>query len=204
MTSPRLIVSAGLASRYPPAAPRILNTIPAALSCNSIALSELGEYRDVIKYSDIILSIDENNVDALNQKGLAHAKLEENQEAMKYIDRVLSIDENNVGALSNKGVVYGYDGEYTEAMKYLKKALSIEDSGNTRKAIEYFIKKQNQHQKENATTKSENNDEKPRWTSEPATNAQRQLIKKLGGDENSPKTKGEASEMITKLLSQKK
>ena len=43
----------------------------------------------------------------------------------------------------------------------------------------------------------------PKWTNEPPTEKQLQYIEKLGGDRNVPKTKGEASEMITKLLSQK-
>ena len=67
-----------------------------------------------------------------------------------------------------------------------------------RKMIEYHIKKQNQPQKENINNES-NNDEKQKWSKDPATDAQRKYIKNLGGDENAPKTKGEASEMITKL-----
>ena len=179
-----------------------------ALSNKGLALGRRGDTQEAMKYFDRILSIDKNNLLALSNKGIALDRRGDNQEAMKYFDKILSIDKNNVPALNNKGIAHGENGEYQEAMKCFKKVLSIKDSDETRKAIEYYIEKQNQPQKENTTNELEDinqdEDKKPRWLNDPATEKQLQYIEKLGGDRNAPKTKGEASEMITKLQSQKK
>ena len=89
-------------------------------------------------------------------------------------------------------------GKYSDSITYYKKSLSIDENEETRKSLNAVIEKQNKLQKEDVGGEA-NNNEKPQWTNDPATDAQRQYIKKLGGDENAPKTKGEASEMITKL-----
>ena len=58
----------------------------------------------VIDYFDKALSIDANNIKALNCKGYALCIRYEFEEGFKCFDKALSLDPNNAEALFNKGV----------------------------------------------------------------------------------------------------
>ena len=129
-----------------------------ALNNKSVSLTNLEEYQEAKKYTDRALSIDENNVVAWSAKGVLHIKDEKPDEAIKCFDRALSIDGKYDSALHNKGIVLGAIGSFDEAIKCLKKSLSIKDSDVTRERLDFYIEKQNQSQKENTKTESEDNE----------------------------------------------
>ena len=162
------------------------------------------EYQKAIECYDRALELDENSKQTLSNKGVNLTELKEHQKAIECFDRALELDENDIHALNNKAEMFDKLGKYPDSITYYKKSLSIKDNSEVRTKITDIIKKQNSLEKENTATKSEDNGENPKWTNDPPTEKQLQYIEKLGGDRNAPKTKGEASEMITKLLSQKK
>jgi tetratricopeptide (TPR) repeat protein len=70
-----------------------------------LVLFTLGWSNETVAVSDKALSIDPNNVDALNNKGLALADMNEYNQAVALFDQVLAIDPNNTIALDNKRLV---------------------------------------------------------------------------------------------------
>ena len=160
----------------------------------------LEKHQEALEISEQLLNINENHKMALSLKPMALDNLGKTLDAIKWMevyeekfDTNLNFDHWNVKAEMLDKVE-----KYPDSIAGYTKALSIEENKDTRKSLNAVIEKQNKLQKEDVGDEA-NNNEKPQWTNDPATDAQRQYIKKLGGDENAPKTKGEASEMITKL-----
>ncbi|ARS64865.1 photosystem I assembly protein Ycf3 [Candidatus Nitrosomarinus catalina] len=186
-------------------------------------LQELGEYQKSLECNQEVLLLDGNDVTALNNIGCALESLGIKTVAKKYFEKVLKIDENDVIALTNLGTVESCkkallldetnyqalinissalvrSGKYSLALEFIEKGLKINPDDHI--ALEIKVEILNELQKEikiNQFKNKQNNVEKPKWSNDPATDAQKQYIKNLGGNENAPKTKGEASEMITKL-----
>jgi tetratricopeptide (TPR) repeat protein len=199
-----------------------------SLSEKGFALLVLKKHQDALECFEQSLAIDKNNVNALNGKADALSGLGKHQDALECYDKVLAINKNNKIILNNKGHVLGMLGKYQDALEcfekarlldntesiywsnsaemldhlkkysdsitYYKKALSIEENEKTRKSLDAVIEKQN---------KIQNNAEIKDWHDDPATDLQRLCIAELGGDGSTPKTKGEASELITKMRSNK-
>ena len=176
------------------------------------ALECLNRHKEAIKCADMLLDVhkklkglDEEYYEyvfriAWETKSRCYYGLDEYKKALECIDVALSLKTNLPShlLLVTKAEILSSLERYTDSIAYYKKALSIEENEKTRKSLDEVIEKQNKLQKEDVGDEA-NNNEKPQWTNDPATDAQRQYIKKLGGNENDPKTKGEASEMITKL-----
>jgi tetratricopeptide (TPR) repeat protein len=64
-----------------------------------------GNYTEAMNYFDKALSIDPNNVSALNGKGAALSGLKNYTGSIQYYDKALDIDPNFVKALTNRGLV---------------------------------------------------------------------------------------------------
>ena len=170
------------------------------LKIKLISVSLLEKHQEALEISEELLNINENNDMAWVAKAIALDNLGKTLDAIKWMgvyeekfDTNLDFNHWNV-----KAEMLDKLKKYPESIACYKKALSIEENEKTRKSLNDVIEKQNQLQKEDASDEA-NNNEKPQWTNDPATDAQKQYIKKLGGDENAPKTKGDASEMITRL-----
>jgi tetratricopeptide (TPR) repeat protein len=87
---------------------------------------ESGLIPDKLKYYDRILEQDNNNLEALVDKGTTLYQLGRNDEALKCIERALEIDGNYVVALHNKGVILDtYLQNPDEALIYYDKVLEI-------------------------------------------------------------------------------
>jgi len=176
------------------------------------ALECLNRHKEAIKCADMLLDVhkklkglDEEYYEyvfriAWETKSRCYYGLDEYKKALECIDVALSLKTNLPShlLLVTKAEILSSLERYTDSIAYYKKALSIEENEKTRKSLDEVIEKQNKLQKEDVGDEA-NNNEKPQWTNDPATDAQRQYIKKLGGNENDPKTKGEASEMIARL-----
>lgn len=96
------------------------------------------EYEKTDVLCDAILSIDKENIAALNNKGLVLSKLGKHKKAMKYFDKALSLDEDypdtwiNIGfAFLNLGTQKKATENYAEAVECYQEAISCLD-----KAIE--------------------------------------------------------------------
>jgi tetratricopeptide (TPR) repeat protein len=98
-------------------------------------LYSLGQYQEAITWYDKALSIDPNNIEALNYKGVALSNLGKNEEAINWYDKALAIDPNNVNVLNNKGVALSNLGKNEEAINWYDKALSIDP--NNIEALNY-------------------------------------------------------------------
>tara|TARA_B110000467_G_scaffold131113_1_gene125699 strand:- start:42 stop:1529 length:1488 start_codon:yes stop_codon:yes gene_type:complete len=170
------------------------------LTAKMYGLFFLKKYQDALDISEKLLKIDENDDKALLSKAFALDNLGKTPDAIKWMDVLEEkVDKNlDFGHWDCKGEMLDKLKRYHDSIACYTKSLSIEENKDTRKSLNAVIEKQNKLQKEDGSNEA-NNNEKPQWKNDPATDAQKQYIKKLGGDENSPKTKGEASEMITKL-----
>ena len=85
----------------------------------------INEYAHSIEYYDKALTIDPENLFALNNKGASLNYLGMYTEAIKYLDKALAINSEYDYALSNKGMSLAGLGKYSEAIEYLDKALVI-------------------------------------------------------------------------------
>jgi tetratricopeptide (TPR) repeat protein len=121
-------------------------------------LNDLGESQKVVECCDRILALDENDVAAWINKSIALVCLAKYEKAVECCDRILALDENNVKGWIFKGYALNELGESQNAITCYKKSLSIEENDEVRKELENIIKKQNQSQKENTTTESEDNE----------------------------------------------
>jgi tetratricopeptide (TPR) repeat protein len=83
-------------------------------------------HQEAIASYDRVLTIEPNNVKALNNKAAVLYTLARYEEAMQYIDKVLEIKPTNLYALTNKGFILSQFGRYQEALEYYNKALSID------------------------------------------------------------------------------
>lgn len=87
-----------------------------------------------IKLFDQVLQID-NNIEALDGKGLAYRQLGQLDIADELFSKVLDINDNSSKGLSGKGYAYYRLNNYDEANKILDKALSIDNKN--KEALSY-------------------------------------------------------------------
>tara|TARA_B110000467_G_scaffold163250_1_gene188729 strand:+ start:2094 stop:3353 length:1260 start_codon:yes stop_codon:yes gene_type:complete len=197
------------------------------LITKGIILLDLGEYQKSLECNQEALLLDENDVTALNNIGASLELLGKNQDAKKYFEKVLKIDENDVTALTNMGTVescekallldganylalinissaLGRSGKYSKALEFIEKVLKTNpDDGRALELKAQILNKLQKENKINQLKNKQSNAEIKDWHDDPATDLQRLCIAELGGDGSTPKTKGEASELITKLRSNK-
>jgi tetratricopeptide (TPR) repeat protein len=74
---------------------------------------------------DQALYIDENDLDALNQKGILLFLLDENEKSIECFDKCLSIDEDYAYAMFNKGLVVRRTGDLGAALAIFDELLKI-------------------------------------------------------------------------------
>jgi len=91
-----------------------------------------------VAYSDKLLEISPDNVDALNAKGTSMVKLgrseggftviyiDKLEEAISYFDRAIEIEPDNLDAILNKGKALFQLGKSKEGMEYVDRALEMD------------------------------------------------------------------------------
>ena len=95
------------------------------------SLYNIGEYDGAISYDDKVLSIEQDNIYALNSKVAALVNIGKNEEAIYYADRVLEIDPDDTDALANKGLaLYNLD-RNEDAITYYDQVLEIDPDDTT-------------------------------------------------------------------------
>ncbi len=74
-------------------------------------------YHDAIRYYDLVLDLDPENIQALNNKGLLLWANRKYRLAIEHFDRVIELDKYNPEALINKAASLNKLGEKEEALK---------------------------------------------------------------------------------------
>ncbi len=97
-----------------------------ALVNKGVALSEMGNYIEAIKYYDMALALDPNDDLTLRNKGSVLQKLGNHTGAIKYYDMALALDPIDPKTNYGKGSALYYLGNSTGAIKYFKKALELD------------------------------------------------------------------------------
>jgi len=86
----------------------------------------LESYPDAIRTYNKALSLEPNNTEALNYKGIALVRSGQYDKASAVFEKVIQIDPNNVMGWTNKGYVLFKEGNIDAAIKAYDKALSID------------------------------------------------------------------------------
>ncbi len=81
-----------------------------------------GEYKEAIAIYDDILDVSQNNIKALNMKGIAYSNLQEYENSLKQFFKVLQYKPDDLTALIGMGVGFGNLGEYQESASYFEEA----------------------------------------------------------------------------------
>jgi len=91
------------------------------LAFASPSLSDNG-----INWYDKALSVNQNNVPALVQKGTDLVNQGDSEQAITWLDKALNIDSSNIMALISKGSALRELGQYQQAIIQYDKVLSID------------------------------------------------------------------------------
>lgn len=109
----------------------VLSTIAGSLLSHSGY--SLGVYASVVEspnfkitWYDKALSVNQNNVPALVQKGTDLVKEGEGEQAITWLDKALTIDPTNLMALISKGAALRQLGQYPEAIAMYDRVLAID------------------------------------------------------------------------------
>lgn len=86
----------------------------------------LGSEFELSNWYDKALSINQNNVPALVQKGTELVNQGDGEQAVTWLDKALSIDSTNLMALVSKGTALRDMGKYQEAIVTYDKVLTID------------------------------------------------------------------------------
>jgi tetratricopeptide (TPR) repeat protein len=78
---------------------------------------------------DKLLTLQPENIDAINILGFIHFKMLNYRKSMEYNQQVLDISPNNAYAHKGMGLCYQKLGEKDEAENYLKKSILLADTG---------------------------------------------------------------------------
>ena len=81
-----------------------------------------------INWYDKALSVNQNNVPALVQKGTDLVNQGNPEQAITWLDKALNIDSNNIMALISKGAALRASGQYDQAIVQYDKVLTIDPS----------------------------------------------------------------------------
>ena len=84
-----------------------------------------------ILYFDEALKLDENNIDALSNKGVVMSMCEQYAQAIEMYDKAISLKDNNSFAWYNKGLTLAMQGLNEEADNALDKALEYNKNSAT-------------------------------------------------------------------------
>ena len=131
----------------------LLNEEVNALFLQANACLDEDDFSESIKFYDLILKIDSNNIFALIDKGTTLQILGRIKLAIRCFDKALEISPHNIDALINKGSALHLDAKYLNAidcydtalkidkkcsMALAYKGLSLGELGNLPEAIDYF------------------------------------------------------------------
>jgi tetratricopeptide (TPR) repeat protein len=93
----------------------------------SIAFASAAESPDNgINWYDKALSVNQNNVPALVEKGTDLLNQGNAEQAITWLDKALNIDSNNIMALTSKGAALRASGQYQQAIMLYDKVLTID------------------------------------------------------------------------------
>ena len=98
----------------------------ALLSVLGYSAHALGSEFELSKWYDKALSINQNNVPALVQKGTELVNQGEGEQAVAWLDKALTIDPTNLMALVSKGSALRDMGKYQQAIATYDKVLMID------------------------------------------------------------------------------
>ncbi|MBN1832757.1 MAG: glycosyltransferase [Deltaproteobacteria bacterium] len=84
-----------------------------------------GHLREAKKHFEKALSIDPNNLDALNNQGVIAYSLNDFDQAISLLKNALAIDSNHMDSIQNLGKCFETKDDYGEALKWFEKALHI-------------------------------------------------------------------------------
>jgi tetratricopeptide (TPR) repeat protein len=96
------------------------------ISVISYPAHALGSEFELSNWYDKALSINQNNVPALVQKGTELVNQGDGEQAVTWLDKALSIDSTNLMALVSKGTALRDMGKYQEAIVTYDKVLTID------------------------------------------------------------------------------
>jgi len=89
-----------------------------------VILHDKGNYAEALVFYDKALAIDENNLDALYEKGATYCAMKDYANAVEYADRVIKSETSLLGkAYLLKGVSLDYWGKPKEAIEVYKKGI---------------------------------------------------------------------------------
>jgi len=92
----------------------------------SIKLYTFKEFKEVIKCSDEILKLDQNQANAYFNKGISLLKLGNDKEGMNNIRKAEELDPKNPDRLTSIGAINANRGEYDLAVQYYDKVLKLD------------------------------------------------------------------------------
>ena len=133
----------------------LLNEEVNALFLQANVCLDNEDFSESIKFYDLILKIDSNNIFALIDKGTTLQILGRIKLAIRCFDKALEISPHNIDALINKGSAFHLEKNYLEAiscydsalkidkkcsMALAYKGLSLGEMGKLSEAIMYFKK----------------------------------------------------------------
>ena len=98
----------------------------ALISVLGYPVHAFGSEFELSNWYDKALSINQNNVPALVQKGTELVNQGDGEQAVTWLDKALSIDPTNLMALVSKGAALRDMGKYQEAIVTYDKVLTID------------------------------------------------------------------------------
>ena len=110
------------------------------LEASTMEMIEESNYDQALDYTNQILKLDPDNINALNNKGGILIKLGNNSAAIDNFDTILEIDVNNTQALNNKAIALTNLENYEEALRTFYRSLVSDPSNqNTRNNIDNLV-----------------------------------------------------------------
>ena len=103
-------------------------------------LAEKKEFDNAKKFISKALSINPENLNALNAMGFANGRSGDYPEAIKYYKKALEIEPAFQKALGNLAHVLEMQGNYVEAIKYYEKALEVKPEDENLRFPDEIIK----------------------------------------------------------------
>ncbi|MCS6819712.1 MAG: tetratricopeptide repeat protein, partial [Chitinophagales bacterium] len=96
-----------------------------AISQLAVGYYKMGDYPNAVKYSELALKYNPNDVITINNLGSSLFQTGKPEEAMKYYMRSVELNPNYEDGWMNIGSILGMKGEYEKALNAFKKVLEI-------------------------------------------------------------------------------
>lgn len=97
----------------------------------AFSLASLGHLGEAISTYDRVLTLEPQNTNAWNNKGVCLKKQGKTQEALRCYEKAIECDRHNASAWNNKGGLLAATGRYTEAIVQFNKAIEVDPSNES-------------------------------------------------------------------------